>query len=258
MKRRGRLWLCVAVASAAGLLVGCATCGGGVKVREEGDGAELVVLLHGMKRSGRSMGKMAGALREKGYRTAVCGYPSKWGVHETSERVFGALGPVTSGVARVHYVTHSLGGILVRDAFRDGAPDNLGRVVMLGPPNRGCEHIDRFAWLPFFGAIWGTPARELGTGEDSFPNRLPPVGFECGVVAGTKGGLLGLLMPGPSDGKVTVERARAEGVKEMLVLPVNHTWMMRDGKVIEATARFLATGRFGEGAEEAAESADAP
>lgn len=247
------MWMGAACAVlAAGMLAGGEAFGAGVKVRVEGEGRETVVLLHGMRRSGRSMGKMAKALRKEGYRTAVVDYPSKWGMHETTEKVFAALGPVTAGVGRVHFVTHSLGGILVRDAFREGAPGNLGRVVMLGPPNGGCEHIDRFGWLPFFGAVWGTPARELGTGAESFPNRLPAIGFECGVIAGTKGGALGLLLPGKSDGKVTVERAGEEGVKELLVLPVNHTWMMRDKRVISAAARFLKTGRFETAGEAAA------
>ena len=248
MKRRGWTWGAGVMAGVV-LLGGLATCEArnDVRVRIEGnENGELVVLLHGMRRSGRSMGKMAKRLREEGYRTATVDYPSKWGVHETTERVFEALATVTAGATRVHFVTHSLGGILVRDAFREQVPENLGRVVMLGPPNGGCEHIDRFGWLPFFGAIWGTPARELGTGADSFPNSLPAIGFECGVVAGTKGGMLGWFLPGPSDGKVTVERAREEGVKELLEVRAGHTWIMRDKAVIEATVRFLKTGRFGE------------
>ncbi len=238
----------------AGILLGCRTCAGRVEVKREAGigvapegGRELVVLLHGMRRTGRSMGPMAKALREAGYDTAVCDYPSRWGVHETTTNVFGAVGPVAEKAPRVHFVTHSLGGILVRDAFRGGAvPANLGRVVMLGPPNGGCEHIDRFGWLPFFGAVWGTPARELGTDADSFPNRLPPVDFDCGVIAGTKGGLLGHGVPRPNDGKVSVASAGSGGVGEVLELPVNHTWMMRDKDAIAATVRYLQNGHFAE------------
>ena len=249
-----KLGLVAAGVLLAGVLLGCRTCTGRVQVREEAGvgkspegGRELVVLVHGMRRSGRSMRPMAKALREAGYDTVVCDYPSRWGVHETTTHLFGVVGPLAEKAPKVHFVTHSLGGILVRDAFRDGAaPANLGRVVMLGPPNGGCEHIDRFGWLPFFGAIWGTPARELGTGADSFPNRLPPVDFDCGVIAGTKGGLLGRGLPTPNDGKVTVASAGTGGVREVLELPVNHTWMMRDETVIAATQRYLREGRFGE------------
>lgn len=253
VRRAAAVAAMVAVVAAAA--AGCRSCGGTVRVRKEPAvagtaapeaGRELVVLLHGMRRTGRSMGKMAAALRREGYDTAVCDYPSCRGVHETASNVFAAVGPVSVGAPRVHFVTHSLGGILLRDAFRDGAvPPNLGRVVMLGPPNGGCEHVDRFGRLPFFGAVWGTPAPELGTGPDSYPNGLPPIAFDCGVVAGTDGGLLGRMLPGPNDGKVTVASAGAAGAKEVLELPVNHTWMMRDGRVIDATLRYLRGGTFG-------------
>ena len=248
----------VAVAAAgvllAGILLGCRTCTGRVEVlREAGSGKEpeggreLVVLVHGMRRTGRSMGVMAKALRKAGYDTAVCDYPSCWGVHETATNLFAVVGPVAETAPRVHFVTHSLGGILVRDAFRDGAaPANLGRVVMLGPPNGGSEHSDRFAGWPLFWEIWGMAGPELGTGEDSYPNRLPPMDFDCGVIAGTRGRLLGRGLPEPNDGKVTVASASAGGVREVLALPVNHTWMMRDESVIAATERYLRTGRFEE------------
>jgi hypothetical protein len=254
MKRRGKRWLAAAMAGLllAGILAGCRSCS--VRVREEAGageppegGRELVVLVHGMRRTGRSMGVMAKALREAGYDTAVCDYPSRWSVHETTTNLFAVVGPVAEKAPKVHFVTHSLGGILLRDAFRDGgAPTNLGRVVMMGPPNGGSEHIDRFSWLPFFGAVWGTPARELGTGADSFPNRLPPMDFDCGVIAGTRGGLLGRGVPRPNDGKVSVASAGTGGVREVLEMPVNHTWMMRDKEVIAATLRYLREGRFGE------------
>lgn len=229
------------------LLGGLATCEArdDVRVRVEGDeNAEMVVLIHGMRRSSRSMGKMAKRLREAGYRTALVDYPSKWGVHETTEHVFAALSSVTAGVSRVHFVTHSLGGILVRDAFRETVPDNLGRVVMLGPPNQGSEHIDRFGGLPFFCSVWGQSAQELGTEPTSYPNSLPPIGFECGIIAGTKGGILGWFLPGPSDGKVTVARAHEDGMKDLLEVPAGHTWMMRKKNVIDLTIRFLKTGQF--------------
>lgn len=242
-----------ALAVVALVAAGCRSCAGTVQVREEQavgavptDDRELVVLLHGMRRTGRSMGKMASALREAGYDTAICSYPSRWGVHETATNVFAAVGPLVARAPKVHFVTHSLGGILLRDAFRNGdVPVNLGRVVMLGPPNGGCQHIDRFVELPFFSAVWGTPARELGTAPESFPNRLPPVDFDCGIIAGTDGGLLSRLLPGPNDGKVTVASAGAAGGTEVIELPVNHTWMMRDNRAIAATVRYLREGTFG-------------
>ncbi len=206
---------------------------------------EAVVLIHGMRRTGRSMRKMARAAEAAGYNAIVCSYPSDRSVHATATNLFAALGPVIDAAPRVHFVTHSLGGILVRDAFRDGAaPPNLGRVVMLGPPNGGSQHIDRFSGLPLFETIWGTPAPELGTGPDSFPARLPPIDFPCGVIAGSRPGLLGWMLPGENDGKVTVASAGEGHPAEVLVLPTGHTWMMRNGDVIADTLRFLQNGTF--------------
>ena len=265
---RGRVWTLLLVGAAVlASLVGCQTCHGDVRLHEDAAGEaaaaprELVVLLHGMKRTGRSMKPMAKALRAAGYDTLLCDYPSVWGVRDTSEKAFGAIRPRLEGRPKVHFVTHSLGGILLREAFRDGgAPPNLGRVVMLSPPNGGCEHIDHFSWIPFFGAIWGVPAKELGTGPDAFPRGLPPVDFPCGVIAGTKSGALGQLMPKPNDGKVTVRSAGdAPGIAEVLELPVNHTWMMRDPEVVAATLRFLRDGTFSApSADSAADAASDP
>lgn len=256
MAGRGKRWLAAAAAGMvlAAILAGCRTCAGPVRVKEEAGageapegGRELVVLVHGMRRTGRSMAPIAKALREAGYDTALCDYPSCWGVHETTTNLFAAVGPVAEKAPKVHFVTHSLGSILVRDAFRDGgAPANLGRVVMMGPPNGGSEHIDRFGRMPFFGAVWGAAAPELGTGADSYPNRLPPMDFDCGVIAGTRGRLLGCGMPKPNDGKVSVASAGAGGPREVLVMPVNRTWMMRDREVIAPTRPHLQVVRFGD------------
>ncbi len=203
---------------------------------------ETVVLIHGMRRTGRSMGKMAAAMREAGYNTVVCSYSSNRPAHEIATNLFAALGPVIEAAPRVNFVTHSLGGILVRDAFRDGTPPNLGRVVMLGPPNGGSAHIDLLVHLPLCETIWGTPSSELGTGTNALPARLPPIDYPCLVIAGTNPGILGWMLPGENDGKVTVASAGAGGPSEVLLLPTGHTWMMRNPVVISNTIAFLQNG----------------
>ena len=203
---------------------------------------ETVVLIHGMRRTGRSMRKMASAMREAGYNTVVCSYSSNRPAHEIATNLFTALGPVIEAAPRVHFVTHSLGGILVRDAFRDGAPPNLGRVVMLGPPNGGSQHIDNFVRLPFFVTIWGAPSPELGTGTNALPARLPPINFPCRVIAGTNKGLVGWMLPGENDGRVTVASASAGSPSEVLRLPTGHAWIMRNPVVISNTIAFLRDG----------------
>jgi hypothetical protein len=205
---------------------------------------ETVILIHGMMRTGRSMRRTGVYLASHGYNIVNCSYESTKTVGEITGELFDALSPIIEASPKVHFVTHSLGGIILRNAFKGGVPSNMGNTVMFGPPNKGCQHIDNFSWLPFFSRIWGKPAKELGTSSKSMPNQLPPINFHCGVIAGTKKGKLGLLLPGPNDGKVTVANTWTDGVAERLVLPLNHTFMMKNPVAMENAAHFLKHGKF--------------
>ncbi len=205
---------------------------------------ETVILIHGMMRTGRSMHRIGDFLAQYGYNVVNCSYESTKTVDEITDELFDALASIIATAPKVHFVTHSLGGIILRNAFKNKVPANMGNVVMYGPPNKGCQHINHFSWLPFFSYIWGKPAKELGTSPNSVPNKLPPINFHCGVIAGTKKGSLGLLLPGPNDGKVTVANTWTDGVVERLVLPLNHTFMMKDSVAMENMAHFLKHGKF--------------
>jgi hypothetical protein len=124
----------------------------------------------------------------------------------------------------------------------------LGRVVMLGPPNQGSEVVDRIGAWKLFKRINGPAGGELGTGPDSLPNRLGPVDFELGVIAGDRSinWINSAMIKGPDDGKVSVERTKVAGMKEHVVFHVTHPMIMKNGAVIDATLRFLATGSFRE------------
>lgn len=219
------------------------------EVPRPGDGPR-VVLLHGLIRSGRSMTKMGEALSEAGYRVCNITYPSR---HHTIEVL--AAEYVAPQVERcfpdrgrpVHFVTHSMGGILVRQLAASGAMPDLGRVVMLGPPNGGSELVDRFGHWWLFEAVNGPAALELGTDGDSAPVRLGPATFEVGVIAGDKSWnwLLSRYFPGPNDGKVSVKHATLEGMRDFVVVDVTHTFLMRDEAAIWQTLHFLEDGVFG-------------
>ena len=146
----------------------------------------------------------------------------------------------------VNFVTHSLGGILVRYYYTWHHPDDIGRVVMLGPPNQGSEVVDNLKDVPGFELINGTAGRQLGTGEDDIPKSLGPVNFELGVIAGTRSInlLLSTLLPNPDDGKVSVESAKVEGMCGFITLPVTHPFMMKNDEVIRQTLHFLKHGAF--------------
>ena len=218
-------------------------------------GEPAVVLLHGLARSAGSMKKMATALEGAGYRVCNIDYPSTEHAIASlaSDHVLPAMRDCGLPEAPVNFVTHSMGGIMVRHlAELPDAPD-VGRVVMLGPPNAGSEVVDRIGGWPVFGWINGPAGRELGTDADSAPNRLGPVDFPLGVIAGRHSinWINSLMIPGPDDGKVSVARARVEGMTDFIVLPVTHPLMMRDRTVIALLSdhgeEFKDHGRIGHG-----------
>ncbi|GLS27900.1 hypothetical protein GCM10007877_36190 [Marinibactrum halimedae] len=147
---------------------------------------------------------------------------------------------------QVHFVTHSMGGILVRQYLHDHTLEKLGRVVMLGPPNQGSEVVDSYQHVPGFTLFGGPAGFQLGTGEASVPGHLGPVNFELGVIAGSRSInlILSLFLPGKDDGKVTIESTKVEGMTDHITLPVTHPFMMKNKKVIQQVLQFLEHGAF--------------
>lgn len=211
--------------------------------------AEHVILLHGLCRTSRSMNRMADALAAAGYAVHNIDYPSRTAPISTLADF--AIGPAVAaceraGSTRIHFVTHSLGGILVRDYFSRHAVPSLGRVVMLGPPNQGSEVVDRIGSWRIFSLLNGPAGHQLGTGADSVPNRLGPAQFPAGIIAGHRSinWINSLLLPGPDDGKVTIARTRLGGMTAHIVIAATHPFLPRNPAAIRLTLGFLRTGRF--------------
>ena len=209
--------------------------------------ADSVILLHGLARSDSSMEKMERVLSERGYCVQNVSYESTSYDIETLASI--AIEPALAACpddSPVHFVTHSMGGILVRQYLSENRIDHLGRVVMLGPPNKGSEVVDKLGEFPGFHFVNGDAGLQLGTGETSVPNQLGAANFDLGVIAGTSSInlILSSMIPGTDDGKVSVENTKLEGMNDHLEMSVTHPFMMQNSAVIEQVIHYLENGRF--------------
>lgn len=217
---------------------------------QQNNSNECVILLHGLARTSRSMQAMERKLKKAGYQTHNCNYPSREHPIELLSETF-----IPTAIefcdqeyrpGKIHFVTHSMGGILIRFYLAKDHPDNLGRVVMLAPPNTGSELADQLSRFQLYQLINGPAGMQLGTEASSLPNSIGPVDYECGIIAGNKSinPITSSLIPGEDDGKVSTRSTKVSGMTDYIVLPHSHTYMMNRPVVIDQTLNFLRQGQF--------------
>lgn len=209
------------------------------------------MLLHGMGRTLHSMDLMQERLTAAGYHTVSLGYPSTTKTIEAivADHFSDALQQCQQfKPTTIHFVSHSLGGIILRTIFKTEKPENLGRVVMLSPPNHGSEVTDSLKDWWLYRWINGPAGQQLTTDNASHPNQLGPVDYPVGIITGDRYYFfdfwLSSIIPGLDDGKVSVESARLEGMKDFLVVHEPHPFIMDAEYVQEETLYFLENGTF--------------
>ena len=214
-----------------------------------GEPTHCVVLLHGIGGFALIMKSIELRLEKQGYVVANVTYPSLAEPIETLaiEAVEEGLDRCKAeGFGRIHFVTHSMGGILVRQYLSQTEIPGLERVVMLAPPNQGSQFADYVGASPLKKVYEPEVLPQLGTGERSVPRRLGPAEFELGVIAGTRN--LRKLLPGtpkePSDGVVTIEETKASGMTDFLDIPATHTSIVWNKEAQRQTVHFLRNGKF--------------
>lgn len=218
-----------------------------LKKEKKNDG-DYVILLHGMGRTSLSLFRLQWFLSQKGYKVINYNYPStKYDIKALSRQLEVLLQEkCRDKEKKIHFVTHSLGGIIVRAYLDERDFLQTGRVVMLAPPNKGTEVVD---WLKdkfLYKWITGPSGQQLGTDDQSMPLYLGTVDFDLGIIAGDKSFLppFSSRIFGPDDGFVSVERAKAPGMKDFLVVHSSHTFIMNDKEVLRQVVFFLENGCF--------------
>ena len=209
---------------------------------------EAVVLVHGLGRSPASMLVLAQRLEWAGYGVVTVGYKSlQTAFSEQVATVGSVVDRCCAESPQIHFVGHSLGGLVIRGYLAETPPEQLGRVVLLAPPNQGSLFVDWLEEIPAATEVLGPVGSELGTDSTDIPATLPPPDYEMGIIAGNRSiqPIGHLAIPGPDDGIVSVEQTRVEGVP-VIVLPRSHAFIMSSRYTAQAVIKFLRTGEFGD------------
>jgi pimeloyl-ACP methyl ester carboxylesterase len=213
-----------------------------------------VVLLHGIARTSRSFRKLQRAIEASGFATLNLGYDSRRkSLEALAEDIHPQIGRFAGGVeGSIHFVGHSMGGLLTRVYLAKYRPDRLGRVVMLGTPNGGSEIADRLRGFALYRAYFGPAGQQLTTTRDpATETLLPAVGYPVGIIAGNRSIdpiSSAFLLPRPNDGRVSVANTRLDGMVDHVVVAASHPWLLQNASAIDQTITFLLHGRFGRGA----------
>jgi len=208
-----------------------------------------VVLLHGIACNSAMMLRMQKSLQKRGFKTLNLSYKSrKRTLEQLANDVRGPIQEFADELnGEIHFVAHSMGGLLTRVLLMKYRPERLGRVVMLGTPNKGSEVADFLREVNLYRKIYGPAGQQLCTHDNEILSILPPVDYEVGVIAGSRAinpVTSNFILPQPNDGKVSVESTKLEGMTDHIVIPTSHAWLTQSSKAIAQTTAFLLNGKF--------------
>lgn len=211
--------------------------------------SECIILIHGLARTSRCMNKAAKMFSIHGYKIINVNYPSRTASIENLVKEY--LSPIieackTKDYLQIHFLTHSMGGVLLRYYLANHSIKNLGKTVMLAPPNQGSEVADKLCHLSLYKLINGPAGQQLRTDANNLPLKLGKLHFETGIITGNKSinFFLSLLIPGENDGKVAVKRAKIEGMRDFLILPYTHSFIMQRNQTLYQALYFIQKGEF--------------
>ncbi len=195
------------------------------------------------------MWKASRYLEKEGYRVVNLGYPStRKPIEELSKQYLPAAIAECQrkNPTKIHFLAHSLGGIVVRHYLQEHEIGNLGRFVMLSPPNNGSDLADTLKPLLLYQLTTGPAGQQIGTDAESVPRNLRPIEIETGVITGDRSNSpwFSPFIDGPDDGKVSIENAKLKEAADFLVLAKGHTFIMQSNEVLQQVVHFFTHGKF--------------
>lgn len=205
-----------------------------------------VILLHGIVRSSKSFAKMRAQLVRNGYTVFAFDYPStRIEIAEAAEYLRSVIESL-DGIEEIHFVAHSMGGLVVRSYLTKKPDPRIGRMVMIGVPNRGADLADRLKQNPLFRAIFGPAGQQLVSDTKGYIAKLPTPEFEFAIISGSRGSLEGYnpLIPGDDDGTVAVSSTRLPGAADFITVHGLHAFLMSNDETIACTLHFLRDGKL--------------
>jgi len=209
-----------------------------------------VVLLHGISSAPLFLSRLEHGLRREGFATLNLDYQSRKkpleALAEDVRPAIAAFADIDCGP--IHFVGHSMGGLLVRVYLASHRPARLGRVVMLGTPNKGSEIVDLLMRYPAYRAWFGPAGSQLATLQDATLTSLPPVDYTVGIIAGCRSLVHPIasrfVLPRPNDGRVSVQSSELAGMADHTLVKASHTALPFNRLAIRQTIAFLQDGRF--------------
>jgi len=210
---------------------------------------ECVVLVHGLWRSGFAMRSIANDLEDNGYQTVSVDYPSTQ--EEIPELVQGYLLKSyeecsLTGAKKIHLVSHSMGGILIRQFLQSYTLPIGSRVVMLSPPNQGSELSEKFGESWWYQWVVGPAGVSLSTNQEGIISKLREIDEPVGIIAAYRDWSFwpNAWLPQPNDGTVSVESMKLAEMDDFILVNSGHALMRFSDEVQSQIRQFLAVGEF--------------
>jgi len=208
---------------------------------------ETVVLIHGIFDKPVVMKKIENNFRELGYRILNFEYAStRWPMDTVVLKLSKEIAAIEPQAEKIHFVTHSLGSLVVRAYLAQTYSEKFGNLVMVAPPNQGSVFAEHFDNLKTFEWLCGPAGQHLGKDDDDYWKKFPEPNIHFGVIAGGLGNEHGInpLIPGDDDGVVAVEETKLDGMADFIIVRGIHTPLLWKKEVVQQILYFIDSGCF--------------